>query len=146
MPASRPTCTIRASISADLSAPNTRLAHRLRWESERQGGRDAQNALVNRLFRGYFEEGLDIGRPELLLDAAKATGLDEKGAKVALYGDESLEAVLDLEDAGLRMGIQGVPFFIVVDKYAISGAQPPELWRDALPKIAAEAAAALPSS
>ena len=85
----------------------------------------------------------------MLLDAAKATGLDEKSAKVALYGDESLEAVLDLEDAGLAMGIQGVPFFIVVDKYAISGAQPPELWRDALPKIAAEAAeaaAALPSS
>ena len=38
------------------------------------------------------------------------------------------------------MGIQGVPFFILLGKYGISGAQPPEFWREALPKIAAEAA------
>ena len=120
--------------------PNTRLAHRLIWEAERQGGQPVQNALVNRLFAGYFEEGANIGNPDVLLSFAKEAGLDDKGAKVALHDDASLEAVLDLEDAGLRMGIQGVPFFILVNKYAISGAQPPELWRDALPKIAAEVA------
>ena len=37
------------------------------------------------------------------------------------------------------MGIQGVPFFVLLEKYGISGAQPPEYWREALPKIAAEA-------
>jgi predicted DsbA family dithiol-disulfide isomerase len=120
--------------------PNTRLAHRLIWEAERQGGQPVQNALVNRLFAAYFEEGANIGSVDTLLSFAKEAGLDDKGAKVALHDDASLEAVLDLEDAGLRMGIQGVPFFILVNKYAISGAQPPELWRDALPKIAAEAA------
>ena len=36
------------------------------------------------------------------------------------------------------MGIQGVPFFILLQKYGVSGAQPPEFWRDALPRIAAE--------
>ena len=122
--------------------PNTRLAHRLIWEAERQGGQPVQNALVNRLFQGYFEEGANIGSAETLLSFAKEAGLDGKGAKIALHDDASLEAVLDLEDAGLRMGIQGVPFFILFNKYAISGAQPPELWRDALPKIAAEAAGA----
>ena len=40
------------------------------------------------------------------------------------------------------MGIQGVPFFILLAKYGISGAQPPEFWRDTLPKIAAEASVA----
>ena len=120
--------------------PNTRLAHRLIWEAERQGGQPVQNALVNRLFAGYFEDGANIGSIDTLLSFGKEAGLDDKGAKVALHDDASLEAVLDLEDAGLRMGIQGVPFFILVNKYAISGAQPPELWRDALPKIAAEAA------
>ena len=119
--------------------PNTRLAHRLIWQAEREG-MDAQNALVNGLFKAYFEEGADIGNRDALLGFAKEAGLDEKGAKVALHDDASLEAVLDLEDAGLQMGIQGVPFFILVNKYAISGAQPPELWRNALPKIAAEAA------
>jgi predicted DsbA family dithiol-disulfide isomerase len=38
------------------------------------------------------------------------------------------------------MGIQGVPFFILLGKYGVSGAQPPEFWHEALPKIAAEAA------
>ena len=40
------------------------------------------------------------------------------------------------------MGIQGVPFFILLAKYGISGAQPPEFWRETLPKIAAEASSA----
>src|SRR5262249_43460231 len=43
--------------------PNTRLAHRLIWEAERQG---RQEAVVERLFHGYFEQGLDIGRMEVL--------------------------------------------------------------------------------
>ena len=122
--------------------PNTRLAHRLIWEAERQGGQSAQNALVNRLFTGYFEEGADIGQPDVLLAMAGAAGLEAKAAAAALRDEPSLEAVLDLEDAGLGMGIRGVPFFVLLNKYAISGAQPPELWCDALPKIAAEAAGA----
>ena len=43
--------------------PNTRLAHRLIWEADRQG---RQDALVERLFHAYFEEALDIGEPEVL--------------------------------------------------------------------------------
>lgn len=121
--------------------PNTRLAHRLIWQAGREG-ETAQGALVNRLFQAYFEEGLDIGRKDVLREIASETGLEPKGAARALADEESLEAVLDLEDAGIRMGIRGVPFFVLMNKYAISGAQPPELWRDALPRIAAEATSA----
>ena len=121
--------------------PNTRLAHRLIWQAESEG-LAAQNALVDRLFAGYFEEGLDIGRKDVLLAVAKDAGLSDAKAKVALYDEASLEAVLDHEDAGISMGIRGVPFFLLIDKYAISGAQPPEIWRDALPRIAAEVKAA----
>ncbi len=117
--------------------PNTRAAHRLIWQAER-AGRETQNAVVNRLFEGYFEEGLDIGKKDVLVAIAKEAGMDGKAAKGALEAEHTLEAVLDLEDAGIRMGIRGVPFFLLINKYAISGAQPPELWRDALPKIAAE--------
>ncbi len=119
--------------------PNTRLAHRLIWQAERIG-REAQNRVVNRLFESYFEEGLDIGKKDVLVAIARDAGLDGKVAKTALEAEHTLEAVLDLEDAGIRMGIHGVPFFLLMDKYAISGAQPPEVWRDALPKIAAELA------
>jgi predicted DsbA family dithiol-disulfide isomerase len=119
--------------------PNTRLAHRLIWEADRQ---QRQDAVVERLFRGYFEEGLDIGRADVLEGVAAETGLEADGVQKALTGADSLEAVTKLEQQGYAMGIQGVPFFILMAKYGISGAQPPEFWREALPKIAAEAALA----
>ena len=116
--------------------PNTRLAHRLIWEAGRQG---AQGATVNRLFRAYFEEGLDIGSTAVLESLAAEAGLEAEGVKTALTGAESLQAVGELEQQGYAMGIQGVPFFILLAKYGISGAQPPQFWRATLPKIAAEA-------
>jgi predicted DsbA family dithiol-disulfide isomerase len=116
--------------------PNTRLAHRLIWEAGRQG---RQDAIVNRLFHAYFEEGLDIGAPEILTRLAAEAGLEAAGVEQALAGADSLEAVVDLEEQGRSMGIQGVPFFVLLGKYGVSGAQPPEYWREALPKIAAEA-------
>jgi predicted DsbA family dithiol-disulfide isomerase len=120
-----------------VRTPNTRLAHRLIWLAGKEG-RSQQNALVNRLFAAYFEEGLDIGRPDVLIALGREAGLSEAAAKSTLEDERSLEAVLDLEDAGIRMGIRGVPFFLLINKYAISGAQPAELWQDALPRIAAE--------
>jgi predicted DsbA family dithiol-disulfide isomerase len=115
--------------------PNTRPAHRAIWEAGRQG---RQDALVNRLFAAYFEEALDIGDANVLKGLAAEAGLEPGGVARALGEPESLEAVVELEQQGYRMGIQGVPFFIVSQKYGISGAQPPEFWRDALPRIAAE--------
>jgi predicted DsbA family dithiol-disulfide isomerase len=119
--------------------PNTRLAHRLIWEAGRQ---QSQDAVVERLFYGYFEEGLDIGRADVLEGIAAEAGLEADGVHRALTASDSLEAVTSLEQQGYSMGIQGVPFFILMAKYGISGAQPPEFWREALPKIAAEAAGA----
>jgi predicted DsbA family dithiol-disulfide isomerase len=119
--------------------PNTRLAHRLIWEAGRQ---ERQDGVVERLFHGYFEEGLDIGRVEVLENIAAEAGLEADGVQRALTGSESLEQVTRLEQQGYSLGIQGVPFFILLAKYGISGAQPPEFWREALPKIATEAAEA----
>jgi predicted DsbA family dithiol-disulfide isomerase len=117
--------------------PSTKLAHRLIWEAGRQG---RQNEIVNRLFKAYFEDALDIGDAEVLTRLAAEAGLDATGIAQALSGQESLDAVTQLEQQGYSMGIQGVPFFILLGKYGVSGAQPPEFWREALPKIAAEAA------
>lgn len=120
--------------------PNTRLAHRLIWEAGRQG---LQDALVNRLFQAYFEEGLDVGAANVLTGLAADAGLDMGGVQRALSYPESLEAVIDLEEQGYHLGIQGVPFFILLGKYGVSGAQPPDYWRDTLSKIATEAGSAL---
>src|SRR5262245_25193812 len=119
--------------------PNTRLAHRLIWEAGRQG---RQDAIVERLFHGYFEEGLDIGTAETLCRLADECELDATGVKQALTGEESLKAVTNLEQEGYALGIKGVPFFLLLNKYGVSGAQPLEFWRDALPTVVAEASAA----
>ena len=119
--------------------PNTRLAHRLIWEAGRQG---RQDAIVERLFHCYFEEGLDIGAADTLRSLAAECELDATGAEQALTGEDSLKAVARLEQEGYGLGIKGVPFFLLLQKYGVSGAQPPEFWRDALPKIVAEATAA----
>ena len=115
--------------------PNTRLAPRLIWEAGRQG---RQSEVVNRLFKAYFEDALDIGKLDVLAKLADEIGLDPTGVAQALSSQESLDTVVELEDRGRGMGIQGVPFFIVLGKYGVSGAQPPEFWREALPKIAAQ--------
>lgn len=117
--------------------PSTKLAHRLIWEAGRQG---RQNEVVNRLFRAYFEEAQDIGKAAVLTRLACEAGLDATGVAQALDSTESLDAVTELAERGRAMGIQGVPFFILLGKYGVSGAQPPEFWHEALPKIAAEAA------
>lgn len=116
--------------------PSTKLAHRLIWEAGRQG---RQSEIVNRLFNSYFEEALDIGDAGVLAKLAAEAGLDAAGVEQALFGQKSLDAVIQLANQGRAMGIQGVPFFILLGKYGVSGAQPPEFWREALPKIAAQA-------
>src|SRR5262249_21671296 len=90
--------------------PNTRLAHRLIWEAERQG---RQDALVERLFFAYFQEGLDIGARALLQRLAAEAELAAEGVEEALTDGASLAAVRALEEQGQRLGIQGVPFFLL---------------------------------
>lgn len=130
---------IKFDFVKQARTPSTRLAHRLIWGAGQQGVA-AQNALVDRLFAGYFEQGLDIGRRDVLEAMAKDAGLDATTTKAALDEETSLSAVLALEEWGVNAGIQGVPFFILAGKYAISGAQPAEMWTRALPEIIAEAA------
>ena len=119
--------------------PNTRLAHRLIWEADRQG---RQDALVERLFRAYFAEGADIGERTVLEALAADAGLATGGVASALAKKDSLVAVVELEREGQRLGIAGVPFFLIGGRYAVSGAQPAAFWRDALSRLAPSSARA----
>jgi predicted DsbA family dithiol-disulfide isomerase len=82
----------------------------------------------------------------VLARLATDAGLEAGPVAQALTGADSLAAVVELEQQGRRMGIQGVPFFILLGKYGVSGAQPPQFWRETLPKIIAEAAAPPPAA
>ncbi|MEK7764222.1 MAG: DsbA family oxidoreductase [Nitrospirota bacterium] len=117
--------------------PNTFTAHRLIWLGEREG---CQDAVVDSLFQGYFEEGADIGSIPTLVQLAARAGLNEEIVERVLQCDEGTAEVKAEEAAGHKLGIRGVPYFVANGTYAISGAQPPEVFVSALKRVAADRA------
>lgn len=109
--------------------PNTRKAHML-IAAARQQGRGA--ALVEALFRAYFEEGRDVGDETVLLDVAAGVGLDRQAALASLNSDELRTLIVNVEAQAAELQIGGVPFFIVDQQWAVSGAQTTEQWVKAL--------------
>jgi predicted DsbA family dithiol-disulfide isomerase len=116
-------------------APNTFLAHRLIWLAEREG---CQDAVVDSLFRGYFEEGAEIGTIATLIRLAERAGLSKEVAEGVLQSEEGTAEVKAEEAAGHALGIRGVPYFLVNGTYAISGAQPVETFVSALKRVAVD--------
>lgn len=108
--------------------PNTLDAHRLvRLAGERLGAASPEvEALVLSLYQAYFSAGLDLGDREVLVALGVAAGLD--GLEVArdLASDRERDQIRAEDLRARRMGIDGVPCFIVDEHYAISGAQEPE--------------------
>ena len=116
-------------------SPNTLDAHRvIRWAQ----AHGAQTALVERLFNLYFVEGADIGDRDLLAKLAGEHGLDEATVRAALDTKEDAVAVQQEIASAVRMGVSGVPFFILDGRFGVSGAQPSEMLAEAIRKAAAE--------
>ena len=103
--------------------PNTLDAHRLIWLAEKEG---VQDAVVETLFRAYFTEGRDISDRQMLLDVVAEAGLDRGKAEGVLTSGGGQEAIREAEELARRVRVEGVPFFVINGKVALSGAQPPE--------------------
>lgn len=122
----------------DSLATNMRDAHRLSHFAAEHG---KEHAMIVRLFEAYFRDGRSVGRHESLADLAAEVGLDRDAALAALESDAYADAVdRDIETAR-RIGVQGVPFFVFQGKFAVSGAQPAEVFGQALAAGWAEVAA-----
>lgn len=107
-------------------SPNTFDAHRLlQLAGPRQG------ALKEALMRAYFLEGRDVGDRATLAAIAVRTGI-EGDVQALLAGDAGAQAVRDDLALAGRIGISGVPFFIFGGRYALAGAQPPQVLAQAL--------------
>ncbi len=118
--------------------PNTINSHRL---LDRAHGLGCQDAVVEKLFQAYFCDGKDIGSIEILVEAAAAAGMDADETRAYLESDEDVEKIQNEDRMAREMGVQGVPCFIVNNKYAVSGAQEPAVFHQLLDKVAAEATA-----
>lgn len=105
-------------------------AHRLLQYAKTQGQGDA---MKERLLAAYFCEGQNIADFTVLADLAKDAGLDRAAALAVLNNHEEYAQAVraDIQEAQ-ALGISGVPFFVIDRKYAVSGAQPVEVFLRAL--------------
>lgn len=104
--------------------PHSLDAHRLvRWAA-RHGAADV---MVEALFETYFRDGADIGDPAVLAMVATRLGLDGVAARRFLATVAEVEAVHSDNLRAHRLGINGVPCFVVAGRHAIAGAQEPEV-------------------
>jgi predicted DsbA family dithiol-disulfide isomerase len=109
-------------------------AHRLIHLAAAHGKQDEAK---ERLMRAYFTEGVAIGDREALVALAADIGLDGDEARAALDGDAYADAVREDERLAQRIGIQGVPFFVLDRRLGVSGAQPAEVLVQALEQACA---------
>jgi predicted DsbA family dithiol-disulfide isomerase len=100
--------------------PNTRRSHLLIAHAGRRG---LQSVVMERVMRGYFEEGCDIGDIEQLVRLGVEAGLSERDTRSAVILREGQDGVVAAERHAAALGITGVPTFMFDRQYTLSGAQ-----------------------
>jgi predicted DsbA family dithiol-disulfide isomerase len=117
---------------------NTLLAHRLLWLAEPPCP-IPQATLKERLLRAYFIDGLDIGDPDVLADCAADVGFDRDEIVQFLDSDAGTAEVAAMLDQARDAGITAVPTYVIDRKWAIPGAQDPDVFVQALRRFAEKA-------
>ncbi|MFD1356875.1 DsbA family protein [Fictibacillus halophilus] len=118
-----------------LILTNTFDAHRITMLAKDHG---LMHEMTDRILRAYFTESKHIGDHETLAELAADVGLNREEVEKMLSSNEMADAVRADQQTGQQYGITGVPFFLINKKYALTGAQPTEVFVNALKKIIAE--------
>jgi predicted DsbA family dithiol-disulfide isomerase len=116
---------------------NTFDAHRL---IQLGAARGVQDAVKERLMRGYFTEGEPVSDHDTLVRFGADAGLDPDEARATLASDAYADDVRADEELARRMGIRGVPYFVLNRRFGVSGAQPAEILVQAFERARQEAA------
>lgn len=112
-----------------IRAGNTFDAHRLLHYALEHG---VQDALKERLFAAYLCEGALMSDAETLVRCAQDVGLEAAEVRSLLSSDKYASAVREDQATAAQIGVRGVPFFVVAERFGLSGAQPPEQILDVL--------------
>jgi predicted DsbA family dithiol-disulfide isomerase len=122
------------SFNFDLMrrTPNTFDAHRLIWLADQEG---KQDAVVEALFLAYFTSGKDLSDRKTLLDVVAGAGVSLPRAEAVLDSEEGTDAIRVAESRARQLGVSGVPFFVIDDQLALSGAQKPEAFLEAFARL-----------
>ncbi len=124
------------------SVPNTMAAHRLILLAEEC---DRSEAVSNALFRGFFEEGRDIGDLDVLASLAAGEGLDPEATRRYLDSDRHRDTVRARQAEVQGAGLNGVPGVVFNGRYAVMGVQEPEVLIAAIDRALFESLDARPA-
>lgn len=128
--------TVGLAYDLDRAIPtNTFDAHRLIHYAAKHG---KMEEMKEKLLSAYFTEGKHVGQRQVLADLAAEIGLDRDEALAALENGQFVDEVRADQNEAAQIGIRGVPFFVINRKYAVSGAQPTEVFLQALDKARSE--------
>ncbi len=114
---------------------NTRIAHEA-TEYAREKGK--ANEFHHIVFDKVYGEGLDISQWDVLHAAAEEAGLDANDMQRVVESGKYTAEVAGQVNWAQRIGVTGVPTYVINDKYAIVGAQPYEAFKNALAQIEKE--------
>ena len=117
------------------SAPNTVDAHRLILLAGEYG---LQWPLATALFAAYFSDGRNLNDHAQLVEIAVGVGLDGAAVRALLASDAKIADVQHNQESATQLGVQGVPFYVLDQRYAVSGAQPVGVFLRALDTAARE--------
>lgn len=133
---------LQFDYSKQAVSPNTRLSHLIIQFAKLEG----KQAQVKEAFmKAYFEDGVDLSRKENLIAVAVRAGLSEDKVQTLLSTPRATATIEAAEHELQKLGISGVPFYIINNKYGISGAQPSESFVEAFENIGAELKTAAPA-
>lgn len=117
---------------------NTVDAHRLIKLADSKKDPSLTERVIKRFYQVYFNDGTSIADHDVLVDAATEAGLDKQEVEAVLNSDRYRKDVINDENEARQLGITAAPFFVINNKYAISGAQPYETFLNALKQIQKE--------
>ena len=115
---------LKLDFSAIEKMPNTFQAHRL---LELAAAHGVQHELAELLFDDYFCSGRDVGDPDVLVEAAETLGLERDPVRDYLAGTEGVDAVREQLERAVEVGVSGVPCYLLAGRFALPGAQAPEV-------------------
>jgi len=116
-------------LAPDGVTGNTFDAHRLVHFAK---GRGREAAMLDRLYRAYFSERRSVFDAESLVPLAADAGLEAAETREMLHGSEYSDEVDGDQKEARLLGVSGVPFFVIDDRFGVSGAQPVDVFRQVL--------------
>ena len=112
-------------LSKILKTPNTMNSNLLIHWGQLE---NKANQIVENLFNAYFYDGIDLGNKNHLIKIAKKSGLTKKLSNKLFENKKDINSIQELENKYRRIGVTGIPTFILNNEYVIPGAQTKEFW------------------